>query len=82
MFGDAVTAWSNYKNGDPSTSYKDAIAKIDRAKNAYKWTQANGKGQDFAYAAQNKVDNGFNGGPDSGIQAQQVYDMVFGKSKK
>ena len=78
VFEDATTAWSNFNNGDPDTSIKDAMAKIDRAKNAYKWTQENGKAQDFSFAAQNKVYAKFKGSPDSGIQAQQVYDMVVG----
>lgn len=78
VFDQATTAWSNFNNGDPDTAIQDAMAKIDRAKNAYKWTQDNGKGQDFSFAAQNKVNAKFKGSPDSGIQAQQVYDMVVG----
>ena len=78
VFDQATTAWSNFNNGDPDTAIQDAMAKIDRAKNAYKWTQENGKAQDFSYAAQNKVNAKFKGSPDSGIQAQQVYDMVVG----
>jgi len=78
VFEDATTAWSNFNNGDPDTAIQDAMAKIDRAKNAYKWTQDNGKAQDFSFAAQNKVNAKFKGSPDSGIQAQQVYDMVVG----
>jgi dsRNA-specific ribonuclease len=76
VFEDAVTTWQNFNNEDPNTSIKDAMDKIGRAKNAYKWTQDNGKGQDFGYAAQNKVNANFKGSADSGIQAQQVYDMV------
>ena len=78
VFDQATTAWSNFNNGDPDTAIQDAMAKIDRAKNAYKWTQDNGKAQDFSFAAQNKVNAKFKGSPDSGIQAQQVYDMVVG----
>ena len=78
VFDQATTAWSNFNNGDPDTAIQDAMAKIDRAKNAYKWTQENGKAQDFSFAAQNKVNAKFKGSPDSGIQAQQVYDMVVG----
>ena len=59
LFRTGFTTFQNYMNGDPSTSKGDVLAVVGRLQNAYKWSEANGKGQSFKYAANNIVSKGW-----------------------
>lgn len=47
IFRKACVANYNYINEDPSTSIEDVFNIVTRARKAYEWCEANGKGQDF-----------------------------------
>lgn len=74
MFKSACTANSNFHNEDPNTNAADVVAIAKRARKAYEWSQQNGFGKSFEYAANNYCNSGF---CDESIQRREVYDAVI-----